>query len=184
MANNVDFVRFFALRFNGAILTLIYRVQFLIFQTKGKELVYLVIQESKKDSNVVTFVTPNISYFTEQKYLTDAEMAFLFRLSTVLDAENCINREGNQYLTQSKLAQRLEMSRETTNRLIGALERKGLLKKETNNNANSKTAQYKVFVNPNILFYGETSCAVPLFIKHLFAEPVRNSIMDKLPFKV
>ncbi|MBM7715996.1 DNA-binding MarR family transcriptional regulator [Bacillus thermophilus] len=144
----------------------------------------MVIQESKTASNVVTFVTPNISYFTEQKYLSDAEMAFLFRLSTVLDAENCINREGERYLTQSELAQRMEMSRENTNRLIRALERKGLLKKETNNETNSKTAQYKVFVNPNILFYGETSCTVPLPIKHLFAESVRNSVMDELPFKV
>ncbi|MDA6162121.1 hypothetical protein OSK10_28105, partial [Escherichia coli] len=77
------------------------------------ELVYLVIEKTETASNVVTFVTPNISHFTERKYLTDAEIAFLFRLATVLDADNCINREGGRYLTQSELARRMEMSRET-----------------------------------------------------------------------
>ncbi|MFZ7947150.1 MarR family transcriptional regulator [Neobacillus sp. 19] len=144
----------------------------------------MVIQETERTSNVVTFVTPNISYFTEHKYLTDAEMAFLFRLSTVLDSDNCINRERGHYLTQSELAHRMEMSRETINRLIGGLERKGLLKKELNKSDIAKVAQYIMFANPNIVFYGEMSCAIPLSIKHLFAEPVRNPVMDKLPFRI
>lgn len=144
----------------------------------------MIIQETKKTSNVVTFVTPNISYFTEHKYLTDAEMAFLFRLATVLDADNCINRERGHYLTQSELALRMEMSRETANRLIGGLERKGLLKKELNNSDKAKTTQYIMFANPNVVFYGEMSSAIPVAVKQLFAEPVRNPVMDGLPFRI
>jgi DNA-binding MarR family transcriptional regulator len=164
---------------------------------KAKERNLKVIPlEYKNRAQFTQIIMPNMRHLIKQKYLTNAEMAFLFSLSGYVEMHsNAIvsheKDEQGQYLKVVDIANLLNYSERQASRLINSLVGKGIIYECTDALTIKKygrvVEERPLFLNPEIIFSGNrnkinaTLCRLVMNADHL--EKSKNPTV-KLPWKL
>lgn len=156
----------------------------------------LIPLEYKNRAQFTQTIAPNMRHLIKQKYLTNAEMAFLFSLSGYVEMHsNAIVSQGKseqgQYLKVVDIANLLNYSERQSSRLINSLVGKGIIYECTDALTIKKygrvVEERPLFLNPEIIFSGNrnkinaTLCRLIINADHL--EKSKNPTA-KLPWKL
>lgn len=142
----------------------------------------LIPLEYKNRAQFTQTISPNMRHLIKQKYLTNAEMAFLFSISGFIEMHSnaIVSQEENeqgQYLKVVDIAKLLNYSERQASRLINTLVGKGIIYECADSLTIKKygrvVEERPLFLNPEIIFSGNrnkinaTLCRLVMNADHL-----------------
>ncbi|HDR4897781.1 TPA: MarR family transcriptional regulator [Bacillus cereus] len=156
--------------------------------TGGKE-IYIGTKKSPQSKvRFVQILQENLTYLSENDYLTSREKIFLFDIMQYVAFESNgivldIKAKNQTPINISEIAKLIKTERSHTSRIITSLVKKGLLFKGESGIEGNNARASVIFVNPHVIYAGDKD-NVNEALKLMFYKAMKMPILKNLPNKL
>lgn len=116
--------------------------------------------KAKNKADFVQIITENVDLLIRSKYLSNAEMAFIFSINPLIEMHsNAIADDTGQFLSVSAMSKYLSRDLSGTSRIVNGLIEKGILFEFVNaadlKEFKRSVTERPIFANPEIVYCGD-----------------------------
>lgn len=156
--------------------------------TGGKEIYIGTKRSPQSKVRFVQILQENLTYLSENDYLTSREKIFLFDIMQYVAFESNgivldIKAKNQTPINISEIAKLIKTERSHTSRIITSLVKKGLLFKGESGIEGNNARASVIFVNPHVIYAGDKD-NVNEALKLMFYKAMKMPILKNLPNKL